>query len=377
MKETVVIGGGPAGAAAAILLARAGRDVTVLERNSGPAHKVCGDFLSAAALQRLAQLGIDPMELRPARINAVRLIHGNKAAARPLPFPGIGLSRRALDEALLHEAARSGADVVRGHTVRAVSTGGSLIDVDGGPLAGSVLLSTGKHDVRGARRAAGRGPFIGFKTYLALSRAQAEALRGYVEIVLYGGGYAGLQLTEANAATLCLLIRPDQVAPMASWEGLLDWLRAACPHLAIRLAGSQAMLPRPLAVYGMPYGWVNRPVPSDHPRLFRLGDQAGVIPSFTGQGVTIALFTAKLAAQAILSGWDAWNYHRALRAEVGALIRRTNRLHRLLSCAAAQRVLALGCQFCPAVLGLAEAWTRSTGMRRHYSSSTELAHPWT
>ena len=94
MSEKIVIGGGPAGAAAAILLARAGQPVTVLERNSEPAHKVCGDFLSATALGCIADLGIDLEKLEPSRINAVRLIYGNRIAVAPLPTPALGLSRR-------------------------------------------------------------------------------------------------------------------------------------------------------------------------------------------------------------------------------------------------------------------------------------------
>ena len=99
MSAPLIIGGGPAGAAAAITLAQAGRPVTLIERNTGAHHKVCGDFLSADTVRLIGELGVDLEPLGPAPISRVRVVHGAAEASAALPFPAVGLSRMALDEA--------------------------------------------------------------------------------------------------------------------------------------------------------------------------------------------------------------------------------------------------------------------------------------
>ena len=153
--SALIVGGGPAGAAAAIAIARAGRDVTVIERNVGPTDKVCGDFLSTEAISAIGALGVKLPTV--ATITSLRLVHGTRSAATLLPFTAAGVTRRALDEALLQQAAASGATVLRGHTAQRVSQPNGLLLVDCGRLgqlsAGSVFLATGKHELRGAARA--------------------------------------------------------------------------------------------------------------------------------------------------------------------------------------------------------------------------------
>ncbi len=127
MSGIFVVGGGPAGAAVACRLARAGRAVTVFEREKAPAHVVCGEFLGGDALAQLAALGIDVLALGGRTIHRVRLVRGDRVAEASLPFPAAGISRRVLDSALLGEAEASGARVLRGHAVRGLCDGRLLV----------------------------------------------------------------------------------------------------------------------------------------------------------------------------------------------------------------------------------------------------------
>ena len=104
----MIVGGGLAGASAACRLAREGRRVALLEREAGPAHKVCGEFLSGEALVELAGLGVDAAALGAAPITGMRMVHRGRMAECRLPFPAAGLSRYVLDEALLQRAAALG-----------------------------------------------------------------------------------------------------------------------------------------------------------------------------------------------------------------------------------------------------------------------------
>jgi flavin-dependent dehydrogenase len=306
----LIVGGGIAGAAAAIRLARARLAPLLVERSAGPHDKVCGEFLSVETVAGLRALGVDPEALGAAPIASVRLARGERLAEARLPFRALSLSRRRLDEALLAQAARAGAAIERGRWVRA------LAELPSGP----VLAATGKHGLRGVPRPPGAG-LVGLKGYFRLAPAQARSLAGAVELVAFPGGYAGLQLVEDGIANLCLL------APAGPGADLLAVAMGA-PHLARRLEGAGALLARPLAIANLPYGWTHRPAPGDPTHMYRLGDQWGMIPSFTGDGMALALATAALAARALGEGAPAAAYHAAANRRLRPALRRAHWLAR-------------------------------------------------
>ena len=346
----LIAGGGIAGAAAACLL---GPAATLVEREPGPHDKICGEFISWEAQDALTRLGLDLPALGGAPIEAVRLVHGTRTASATLPRPGLGLSRRVLDEALLVRAARAGARIHRGHAIRRLVPGGLEVDGLGRIEAGRVLLATGKHDLRGARRQAEPGDLIGFKMYYRLAPAQAATLARHVEVVLFPGGYAGLQPVEGGRANLCLLItRAAFDAAGATWPGLVAHLARTSPHLVERLAGSTELLARPVAIARVPYGFVHRAARTDCPGVERLGDQMGVIPSFSGDGMAIALHTAFAAAATP----DAAAYHRRMRADLAGQIGRAMVLHRLGQTLPA--ALAIAARAWPGALALVARLTR-------------------
>lgn len=327
----VILGGGPAGASAAIRLARAGLSPLVIERDAGPRHKVCGEFLSIEAQAVLAHLGLDLDALGASRMTRVRLVHGRRVAESALPFMARGLTRRTMDEALLAAAASAGARIERGVAVRSV--GDRRLTLDGGReiAAPRLLLASGKHDVRGARRdpAGTMADLVGFKAYWRLPPAETAALDGHIEIVLFDGGYAGLQLVEDGIANLCLLATQARLAAAGGWEGLRDGLVAECPHLARRLGDGEELLDRALAISNVPYGYLHRPRAEDPDWIWRAGDQLAVIPSFSGDGMSIAMATGLAAADALIAGTGPAAHHAARAAELAPQLALADRLHRL------------------------------------------------
>ena len=249
--DVLVIGGGLAGPAAAIVLAQAGRRVTLLEREREPKHKVCGEFLSAEALHLLGSLGVSPAALGAVPVHGVRFCSARHVSSAQLPFTAMSLTRRRLDPALLCVAEAAGVHVVRGAAVQSLvrDRDGWRADVGGGATfsARDAVLATGKHELRGFVRPAGpQGDLVGMKMYLRLAPAQAAALAGHVELLLYPGGYAGLQPVEEGVDNLCGLVQRKLLAKLSGWDGLLALMRESNSHAQDRLAGAEPLLAKPL-----------------------------------------------------------------------------------------------------------------------------------
>ena len=355
-SNVVIVGGGLAGGAAAVLLAHGGARPLLLERTTGAHDKICGEFLSTEAQAHLAALGLDIARLGGAPINGVRLIAGARQTAARLPFVGLGLTRRRLDAALLEYAAAAGAKIEQGVTVRELNPGG--LTSSAGALTGqTVLLASGKHDVRGVKRntAGSIDDLIGFKQYFRVSPAVRAALRGYIEVILFAGGYAGLQLVEDGIVNLCLLVDETSFAAAGRrWDGVFAGLLAE-PGIERRLAAAEPLLSRPLTISGVPYGYVAAVDPGG---AFRLGDQAAVIPSFSGDGMSIALHSARLAAQAVLGGGDAAAYQARLRRDVRWQVARATWLQRASHGAFGRALMLTGLGLFPAAIQMLALATR-------------------
>lgn len=329
MSEVLIVGGGLAGASAAILLARAGLAVGVLEREKEPRDKMCGEFLSIEAQRHLQMLGLDGTALGGVPIDRVRLIAGAKAVEARLPFVALGLSRKRLDEALLEQSIRAGAQVERGVKVSEI-VGHNVMTSAGTRTADHVLLATGKHDVRGATRPdAVRSDYVAFKMHWKLTLVQQEALRGVIELIVFDGGYAGLQLVDGGHANLCLIIRRRRLAALGKhWTDVLAHLMKV-PHMAHRLGDSEPLFQSPITVANLPYGYVCGGASDQTERVFRLGDQGAMTPSLTGDGMAIALRSASLAAASVIAGQSANIYHARLRRNVAVQVRRAMLLQRM------------------------------------------------
>ncbi len=314
MTTPLIVGGGPAGTAAAITLARGGLPPRLIERTTGDHDVVCGGFLGWDALALLGRLGIDAFALGGRPITRLRLVAGERRIETPLPHRAAGLSRRTLDKALLAAAEQAGATVTRGVIVRNADAESRVVRLhDGSEIAcDALILATGKHELRGLAR-----PLIyrrdtlavGLRAALPPCPARAAALAGVIELHLFDGGYAGLLLQEDATTNLCLSVSQQRLADAGGPLPLLAELMRALPVLAERI-GSDA--PENIAaVAGVPYGWRTG---GTRPGVFRVGDQAAVIASLAGDGIAMALAGGIGAGEALLAGQDAPDWQATFRA---------------------------------------------------------------
>lgn len=357
--DVLIAGAGPGGAALASLAAVRGLRVTLLDRAAFPRDKVCGEFVSAEGRESLARLGLLD-ELRGA--GAVTLVGCRLSDLRgacldlPLPrLPGVGrdalgVSRERMDAALVDLARSRGVTVlerceahapvlaagrVAGLVVREVGGGQASRELRA-PLVVAAdgrrsMLARVLHPPLSPSPTTARRVWFGLKTHFVSSPA---ALAGRVELHLFDGGYAGLAAVEGGRVNLCLLV---SLAALRACGGSPDRLlreRVLANPAARRVCGG---MPRDTAWQAVgPLRWGARS-PAAAGALF-LGDAAGTVDPFSGEGMSNALCGAEAALEYVVAAAARGRLDAELQAawcatwhrRFGAVTRRVRRIGTLL-----------------------------------------------
>lgn len=312
--DAVIVGAGPAGASAAAHLARAGHRVVVVDKARFPRDKVCGDGLTPRAVKALQDLGVDISGPEWARAKGLRIVGGGVQLELPWPdlnaFPGMSLCRTRLDfdALLLDHARKAGAEVWEETEVTApildeqgvvtgvtVGRNGDRADVE----AGVVLAADGVANrfglALGIKRIESRPMGVAVRTYYRSPRADDDYLESYLELwrgedLLPGYGWI-FPLADGTVNVGLGLLNTSKHFRNVDYKRLLrDWVAGLPPEWGFTPENQIGKI----RGGSLPMGFNRTPVA--RPGLMLIGDAAGAVNPFNGEGIDYAMETAAIAS---------------------------------------------------------------------------------
>jgi flavin-dependent dehydrogenase len=296
--DLMVVGGGPAGCAAAISAARHGARVLVLERGRFPRHKVCGEFVSAESLRLLKSLltaGQAALLAEAAQISQARFFLDGHVLQTSIAPSASSIARFDLDFSLWRSAEQSGVDTLQQTPVQEIQGEGPFRAVTpaGEFEARALVNASGRWSnlsQAGASNGKPRKKWLGLKAHFAQQGAGPSA-EPSVDLYFFAGGYCGVQ--------------PVEVCGEQATGGRINACAMVCAEVASTLPEVFAQNP---ALLERSRHWqpVSEPV-STSPLIFRqpqallgnvflAGDAAGFVDPFAGDGISLALRSGALAA---------------------------------------------------------------------------------
>lgn len=333
-EDIVIIGGGLGGLIAAIILAKNGRSVVLIEMKAYPFHKVCGEYISNEVKPFLQKENLYPVELKPIDVQRLTLTSvKGKRIDMPLDLGGFGISRYAFDEYLYQKAKSYGvsfrlqeqvleADYIleKDHFQLTLKSGESL-------YAAHVIGAFGKRSTLDRTLSRSfirkRTPYIGVKYHV-----KGDFERSTIALHLFNGGYCGLNPIENDLFNLCYLGNKQQLRDCGSIRKMEERFLFKNPYLADLFAGAEFVRDQPEVINEINF---EPKLPVEN-HLLMIGDAAGMIAPLCGNGMAIAIHCGKLAAEAILSQQDRisienqyrknWNHHFNSRLTVGRTVQR-------------------------------------------------------
>jgi menaquinone-9 beta-reductase len=356
MHDLIIIGGGPAGASAAISAAHGGARVLLLERGRFPRHKVCGEFVTAESLGHLTDL-LDPQYAEllhdAVRIPRARVFLDGRVVQAAIDPAAASIARLDLDAALWHSAENAGVDARQHVTVQGVAASGPFrISTTDGEFESSALVNASgrwsnlnrppeKNGTRGEK-------WLGIKAHFAEQYSSQS-----VDLYFFDGGYCGVQpvnlsrdKTSAGRVNASAMVRADVASTLPE---------VFAQHPALReRSRNWTSLSDPVSTSPLIF---RHPQP-EREGVLMVGDAAGFVDPFVGDGISLALRSGSLASRCLATFFagetslaEATTRYRELyQQSLLPVFRASSRLRRMLFLpSSVRRPLLFVLERCPAI----------------------------
>ena len=387
--NAIIVGGGPSGASAAVLLAQAGWTVAIVEKTPFPRRKVCGEFISETTWPLLRQLGVagDLLDIAGPVVRRVGIFAGAAVVTAGLAGPaertdggGRALGREHLDTLLLQRAAAVGAEVLQPWTLsgfaargdhydcRLVETGGRQIR----DLRSHLIIAahgsweSGALPTQSLRTPAHATDLFGFKAHFLGSALPLDLM----PLIAFPGGYGGMVHTDGGRVSLSCCIRRDTLEQCRQRWPHIKAGAAVLAHIEASCKGvTQALAPAKADGAWLSAGPLRTGIRSfGRDGIFAVGNAAAEAHPIVAEGISMAVQSAYLLCEQLVARQDtslSKDVFGAIRLEYEAAWRRnfSRRVHvaallaHLFMRPVSARVVTLALQTVPQFLTLGARWS--------------------
>lgn len=297
--NVLIVGGGLAGLSAAIHLSKNDIHVLLIEKNSYPKHKVCGEYISNEVLPYLQYLGVDVFNLGAQKIDTFQLsTPKNKLISAKLPLGGFGISRYVLDEAMANKAKLQGVTILQDSVtdIQFIKDNFLITTKETGVYKSKLVI--GAYGKRATLDVTLSRDFIKNKSpYLAVKiHVKGDFPNNKVALHNFEGGYCGVSKVENNTINLCYI---TNFTGFKKYKDINDFQKEVVfknTYLKTIFESTTPVFEAPLTISQISFSQKN-PVEN---HIIMCGDTAGMIHPLCGNGMGMAIRSAQMASDLII-----------------------------------------------------------------------------
>jgi flavin-dependent dehydrogenase len=293
--EILIIGGGLAGLTAALHLNKVGLKVTLIEKDTYPQHKVCGEYISNEVLPYFEWLGLDIENLAPAIISELLFTSNlGKSIQTKLPLGGFGLSRYTIDHYLYTELIRRKVNIVHDRVVEIKFTNNQFtVETANNTFVAAYVI--GAYGKRSAIDIKLNRSFINKQSpYLAVkAHYKADYPNNVVSLHNFEGGYCGVSKVENDRLNICYLTNYESFKKHKNLLAFQENVLYKNSYLKAIFKNASDLFDAPLTISQISFE-AKEPV-NNH--ILMIGDTAGLIHPLCGNGMAMAIHSAKIVSE--------------------------------------------------------------------------------